>query len=194
MANKRLFIGVQISAELQADLKQVYLKLKQIAQAREYNIRWSPEENWHITLQFLGNTDDALIPKIIEALDEVAASYHSFKVRAAGVGGFPEERRARVIYAGVSRTQELLNLQSSIEQATQPLGFTPEDREYSPHITLGRLRSAGSISDLISPVVRKKFEDFQLTELTLYESTLRGTFPHYEPLHHATLQLPLPII
>ena len=187
MAHKRLFIGVQISPTLQTDLKQVYTKLKQMAQAREYNIRWSPEENWHITLQFLGNTEEALIPKISDALDEVARNYQSFTVRASGVGGFPEERHARVIYAGVSKTQDLLNLQSSIEEATQHLGFTPEDRDYSPHITLGRLRSAGSISDLISPFVRKKFEDFQLTELTLYESTLRGTFPHYEPIHRAQL-------
>lgn len=188
MATKRLFIGAQVSSELQTDLKQVYDKLKQIAEKRESNIRWSPIENWHITLQFLGNTEAALIPKITEALDEIALNYRSFKVRAAGVSGFPEERRARVIYAGVSRTQELLDLQSSIELATKQLGFVPEDREYSPHITLGRLRSAGSVSDLVSPVVRKKFEDLQLTELTLYESTLRGTFPHYEPLHRAKLQ------
>ncbi len=185
---KRLFIGVQISPTLQADLKQVYVKLKQMAQTGDYNIRWSPEENWHITLQFLGNSEDALIPKITEALDQVANNYRSFEVRASGVGGFPEERRARVIYANVARTQELLNLQSSVEQATQPYGFVPEDREYSPHITLGRLRSAGSISDLISPFVRKKFVDFQLTELVLFESTLRGTFPHYEPLHRSQLQ------
>ena len=184
---KRLFIGVQVSPALQPDLKQVYDKLKQMAQAHEYNIRWSPEENWHITIQFLGNSEEALVPKISEALDQVANNYRSFTVRASGVGGFPEERKARVIYAGVSRTQELLDLQSSVEQATQELGFTPEDREYSPHITLGRLRSAGSISDLISPFVRKKFEDFQLTELILFESTLRGTFPHYEPLHRSRL-------
>ncbi len=184
---KRLFIGVQISPTVQTDLKQVYIKLKQMAQTSDYNIRWSPEENWHITLQFLGNADDAMVPKICEALDQVASSYRSFKVRASGVGGFPEERKARVIYAGVARTQELLNLQSSIEQATQPLGFAPEAREYSPHITLGRLRSAGSISDLISPFVSKKFKDFQLLELVLFESTLRGTFPHYEPLHRSQL-------
>jgi RNA 2',3'-cyclic 3'-phosphodiesterase len=188
MSSKRLFIGVQINSSLQSDLKQVFVKLKQIAQTHDYNIRWSPEENWHITLQFLGNTEEALIPKLYDAIDEVARVYKSFKVRASGVSGFPEERRARVIYAGVSRTQELLNLQTSIEEATLPLGFKPEDREYSPHITLGRLRSAGSISDLISPFVRKKFSDFKLTELTLFESTLRGTFPHYEPLHRVKLQ------
>lgn len=188
MAQKRLFIGVQINSDLQKDLKQVHLKLKQMAESREYNIRWSPEENWHVTLQFLGNAEEALIPKIADALDSVAENFESFKVRASGVGGFPEERRARVIYAGVSRTQDLLNLQSSVEQATQSLGFVPEDREYSPHITLGRLRSAGSISDLISPFVRKKFEDFQLTELILFESTLRGNFPHYEPIHRAQLR------
>lgn len=184
---KRLFIGVQISPIFQADLKQVYLKLKQKADSRDYNIRWSPEANWHITLQFLGNADDTAVSKIIEALDQVANNFRSFKVRASGIGGYPEERKARVIYAGVARTQELLNLQSSIEQATTPLGFAAEDREYSPHITLGRLRSAGSVSDLISPFVRKKFEDFHLTELVLFESTLRGTFPHYDPLHRSQL-------
>lgn len=187
MSSKRLFIGVQVSSKLQADLKQVFQKLKISAQTHDYNIRWSPEENWHITLQFLGPTEDALITKINEAIDQVASTYSSFTVRASGVGGFPEERRARVIYAGVSRTQELLDLQSSIEAATAPLGFKPEDREYSPHITLGRLRSAGSITDLISPFVRKKFEDFQLTELTLFESQLRGNFTHYEPLHRSPL-------
>lgn len=185
---KRLFVGVQISPKVQPDLKQVYDKLKQMAKTSDYNIKWSPEGNWHITLQFLGNSEYALVPKIAEALDRVATNYRSFKVRASGVGGYPEERRARVIYVQVSRTQDLLNLQSEIEQVTQTLGFKAEDREYSPHITLGRLRSAGSISDLISPFVRKKFEDFQLTELILYESTLRGNFPHYEPLHRSPLR------
>jgi RNA 2',3'-cyclic 3'-phosphodiesterase len=187
MATKRLFVGVRVNPEEQRDLKEVCKKLRVSADKKELNVKWSPQENWHITLKFLGEVDEARLPEMLTALDEAAAAASQSTVRASGVGGFPEDHRARVIYAGVSRTQALLDLQSEVEAAYAKHGFSPENRDFSPHVTLARLRSAGSITDLISPFVRKTFDDLHLTEIILFESRLAGNFPLYVPLHRASL-------
>ena len=187
LTEKRLFIGVKIQAGEQKDLQAVCKKLKQIADKSRYDIKWAPLDKWHITLKFLGNVKIEEINQLKQALSTLALNEFEFKVRASDVSGFPEPRAARVIYAGVSRTQKLLDLQSEIDALASSLGFASEEREYRPHMTLGRLRSPASITDLVSPFVRKKFHDFKISELTLFESALQGSFPVYIPLHTVTL-------
>ncbi len=187
MAARHIFIGVKVDADKQLDLREVCRKLRISADKAEYNIRWAPESNWHITLKFLGEVDDSKLTEIKSALDETARVFSASEIRASGLGGFPDERHARVIYAGVAKSQALLDLQTAVESALHPLGFVGEERDYTPHITLGRLRSAGSVSDLISPFVRKNFSRIHLGELVLFETIQKGSFSVYVSLHSSAL-------
>jgi 2'-5' RNA ligase len=189
MALMRLFVGVRVSPDEQPDLKEVCRKLKIGSDKSEIFVKWSPQENWHVTLKFLGEVDDAMLPELKSALDEAAKTSFASEVRASGIGGFPEQRHARVIFAGVARTQALLDLQGEVENAFNKLGFTTEDRSYQPHITLGRLRSAGSVTNLISPFVRKSFDDLKLSEIVLFESKRTGPFSVFIPIHQSRLNV-----
>jgi 2'-5' RNA ligase len=184
---RRLFIGVQVDSEQQRDLQEVCRKLKISSEKKETYLRWTPPENWHVTLQFLGPVDESRIPDIEAALSRAASRCSAAEIRASGIGAFPEERRARVLYAGVARSQALLDLQSQVEAELNGLGFPGEDSDYHPHLTIARLRSAGSVSDLISPFVRKDFAKIRLHEIVLFESVQRGNFPVYIPLYRAPL-------
>lgn len=188
MADKRLFIGVGVNSENQSDLLEVCRKLKINASKKELEVRWSPPENWHITLKFLGDVEETQIEDLKAALDRASAKVEASKLRASGVGAFPEERHARVLWAGVARSQVLLDLQSEVEAECTPLGFPPEDRQFNPHITLARLRNAISVRDMISPFVRRTFNDVELSELILFESKQAGPFTTYLPLHRALLK------
>lgn len=187
MATKRLFVGIRVNPELQPDLRDVVRKLRVGADKREFNIRWSRPENWHITLKFLGPVTDERLPLMRDRLEEAARHAQPLILPCAGIGGFPEERRTRVICAGVARTQQILDLQTTVESAFAAEGFVPENREYNPHVTLGRLRNPAAVGDLISPFVRHRFHDLAIDELVLYDSVQSGPFTVYQPLHLAKL-------
>lgn len=187
MAEKRLFIGVGVNSEHQKDLLEVAKKLKIGASKKELEARWSPPENWHITIKFLGDVESSEIESLTKAIDNAASRFQTTNLRASGVGAFPEEKHARVIWAGVAKSQVLLDLQTEVESECAPLGFKPEDRDFHPHITLARLRNAVSVREMISPFKRKTFEDVELSELILFESNRSGSFTTYVPIHRAKL-------
>ena len=188
MDMRRLFIGIHVDHEEQPDLKEVCRKLRIGADKREMNLRWPPLENWHVTLKFLGPVEEAILPKIQDAMERAALRGETAEVRASGIGAFPDERHARVLYAGVARSQAILDLQQAVDEELSSLGFLAENEDYRPHITIARLRSSGSVTDLISPFVRKSFGKLKLRELVLFESIQAGAFPVYKPLSKAVLK------
>jgi 2'-5' RNA ligase len=99
-------------------------------------------DEFHLTLQFLGDTNENDVPAIGRALEEVAERFAPIDVRYVGLGAFPEPSRARTVWAGVRDEPQgaLGRLATAIGKALTPLGFPPEARVYRPHITLGRLR------------------------------------------------------
>lgn len=178
---KRLFIA--LGASEVADQAQVYLKKLRINfKDREMDVLWTPPDNWHITLHFLGETSAGKIPEIIQRLQKVCEVSPPFKLKIADFGAFPSPQEARVVWMGVQRSQALLDLQSSIENSLSEMGFAPEDRDYWPHLTIGRLRNHKNIVDALSPVVRKKVGAFQVADIRLYESTLSAPYARYEVL------------
>ncbi|MHA6532821.1 RNA 2',3'-cyclic phosphodiesterase [Paenibacillus sp. BAC0078] len=132
---ERLFIAVKLPARLCELLRNecaaLYSELK--------FAKWTHFADYHITLQFLGDTPKPEIPALLEALRKVSAACAPFQLQLAqwGVFGLPEA--PRVLWAGVSGELEKLNrLQRSVVSSTRPLGFTPEARAYNPHLTLAR--------------------------------------------------------
>ncbi len=102
------------------------------------DVRWTPADNIHLTLKFLGKVTD--LEPIREAATAVCRERAPFSFAVRGVGGFPSLRRPRVLWAGVV-SAAAVELASDIERALEPLGFAPDERTFRPHLTLGRVRS-----------------------------------------------------
>lgn len=185
--SKRLFVAVAADSLYSAALPYVK-KLKTSFGQKDIDVQWAPQENWHITLMFLGEIQAPQISAIAEALQTVSAQTPAFKLKIHDFGAFPDPHKARVIWMGVQRSQALLNLQSSVELSLRELGFSVDDREYWPHLTIGRLRNHRHVVDALSPVVRKDIGKLQVTELVLYESFLGGPYPKYKALQKFVFQ------
>lgn len=139
----RAFIAIDLSAEIQEKLEQISRQLRQ--QLRGSPIRWVHTQNIHLTLRFLGNVSLANLEVLENILLSEASHHGSFEISVGELGAFPSTRRPRVILVGVQAPQEMGQLQHSLEEAIRRLGYAPEEREFKPHLTLGRVsRSANS--------------------------------------------------
>lgn len=104
-------------------------------------VRWVTPTNFHLTLKFLGSIDDAAIEPIGATLREQLRLFPRFTINAKGLGVFPGPKRPRVLWVGLTGDR-LVSLASRVESALRPLGFKPEDRKFTPHLTIGRWRDA----------------------------------------------------
>lgn len=168
----RLFVGIPLAAEVVEELSAVSMRLHSSADG----LRWSAQESWHITLQFLGNTPE--YECIVARLKELRSP--SVPVKLEGLGFF---ERAGVFFAGVNLTPELEALQQLVTAATGLCGFVPETRPYHPHITLARSKSkaVNALRELKGRIHREpRFSDFIAGEFVLYESVPGAKGSHYQ--------------
>jgi 2'-5' RNA ligase len=96
-------------------------------------------EKLHLTLKFLGNVAEDDLSRVAQALEPLRGRHEPFEVSTSGFGGFPSERKARILWAGVGEGSEPLRAVAlSVEDLLEPAGFGREQRPYVPHLTLGR--------------------------------------------------------
>jgi RNA 2',3'-cyclic 3'-phosphodiesterase len=146
------------------------------------NARWAPIANQHITLKFLGRVDVESFPEVRSACERVAATESSAEIRLTGMGAFPNPRRARVIWAGIEdEAQILARVASGLDEALAPLGFAPEKRAFTPHLTLARLKSPADARAFLESVSFAS-DPWPVTELHLYRSHLSPKGARYEVL------------
>jgi 2'-5' RNA ligase len=159
------------------DLTTLLSKLKRTTREREVDLRWVAPSLWHITLAFLGEAAGSL-----DFLEEWRPGAGETKLRLAGLGAFPSNDHARVLWLGVSASKEFLDLQASLAERLTAAGFVLEDRPYRPHLTLARFRNPMSAADLVELGGRKHFGDYPVAELVLFESVLQGNVVKYTPV------------
>lgn len=188
METIRAFIAVQIPGEI----KQRFGEIQRTLERSRADVRWAKPGNTHLTLQFLGNTPVDKIEEIESALSRVGASHRGFGISIGGLGAFPNERRPRVLWIGVSQgADSLAALQSSVSREMKKLGFKPEKRGYSPHITLGRVKSPKNVEKLMHLLeAERRFHagTFHATEIHLIRSVLSSEGPTYSTLFSSALQ------
>lgn len=158
----RLFIGIPLDEETKRRAAAVQTALKPYIE----RATWVPPENFHFTLKFLGDTSTAGLPNLHKVLRECASQYTPFHVVLAGCGVFPDWRRPRVLWIGVEHQPTLWKLATVIEEQLEPLGFVRDNRPYSPHLTLARIKFTRP------PVIAKMRE----REIHKYSGTI-GEFP-----------------
>ena len=150
-------------------------------------------DDFHLTVQFLGNTAEEDVPAIGRALQEAASELVAFDVRYRGLGAFPEPARARVVWAGAEEIEpagRLARLAEVVGEALEPLGHAPERRAWHPHVTLGRVRRRPSPA-LVAAVEAASEEDLgedRVSELKLILSAPGNRGYRYIDL--TTVELP----
>jgi len=182
----RTFIAIEVSEEIKKMLGQIETHLKYAGA----DVKWVRPEIVHLTLKFLGNVSLKLIEEIKKLLDQMAGDHKCFELGISRVGAFPKIEYPRVIWVGIGQGKEdAAQLAKALEQGLANLGFLPEKRAFSPHLTLGRVRSPQNRAQLKELLQSTAFpqKTMQAKKLTLFKSTLTKQGAIYQPLYEAKL-------
>lgn len=155
------------------------------------HIRWVDMNQLHITLAFLGDTEDVKIDRIALLLDEIAEMTEEFSFRVTALGVFRNLKDPRVIWAGIETEEKLDNLYKSIRTGLKDLGIETEERPFKPHLTVGRVKSiknSANLAKILEDYHDKHLQNVMVYELILYESILDSSGPTYIPLHKSRMQ------
>ena len=144
----RLFIALELSPALRDAIVQQTATLR--SALGPGLLRWVRPENLHLTLKFLGEVTPKLADPLLQLLHEAAEHCPPFEATAGGLGCFPNERQPRVVWIGLQVPEDLISLWKDIEVGTARLGFPPEERAFSPHLTIARVQPRASQADLRS--------------------------------------------
>ncbi len=174
-----------ISINLEESLKMEIDKAIEILRSGNPDVRWVPVGNMHMTLKFLGNTEEETASSLDEKLSRLAARHESFRLNLRGIGLFPDKRRPRVVWIDIPDSEDLKELQRDVEEAALSAGFEREDRPFSPHLTIGRVRSSRGMNSLLAAIETLKDKDFgniEVNAVSLMKSDLRPAGAQYTTL------------
>ncbi|KLI63577.1 RNA 2',3'-cyclic phosphodiesterase [Aurantiacibacter marinus] len=174
MSRRRLFVALRPPAEVCEALLDT---MEGVAGAR-----WQDADNLHITLRFIGEVDRHMYADILTALESVAMP--PFPVEISGVGHFEGKRRSTAIWARVTPSPGLAQLQHRIEMACRLAGLPPETRKFVPHVTLARLNSGSApIGEWLAAHGRLSCTPWLAESFALYESDLTPNGAIYREIH-----------
>jgi 2'-5' RNA ligase len=189
----RSFLALEIPAEVQDALARYITPLQKALP--KTSIRWVPSHNLHLTLKFLGDVSSASLEQLTDSLKTEVAACEPFSMSVGGLGAFPNARRARIIWIGLTAPPALATLIRCVEMASTRLGYPPEGRPFSPHLTIGRVTQNVSATDLQQ--IRAALEGTQVgtvgtvrvEALQVFKSDLRPTGSVYTLLYSLPLML-----
>jgi 2'-5' RNA ligase len=173
---QRLFVAADVPPEVAQQLKEAIGPLRE----RIGLGRWTPPEKWHVTLKFLGSTYPRLVEWVRSSVAEVAAGHPPFATSLDGLGAFPTERRAKVLWAGLSDHEVGFASLAGRLNGALAREFAPEKRELTPHLTVARFDRPIALPELPHDDVWS--EEFPVDRIVLYRSHLGRGGSRYEPL------------
>jgi 2'-5' RNA ligase len=194
MEQLRCFIAVELPEEVKAALSRLQGQLK----PGQFPVKWVNPYSIHLTLKFLGNVDAGMTSQLTGAIAEAAQGVSPFNLEIRELGVFPNLRRVQVVWVGVSgEVEKLLQLQKGIESSLAKLGFAPESRAFTPHLTLGRVRERASaderqkLGELISGTRFEAENAFPVNAISLIRSQLTREGAIYSQISSVELEKPL---
>jgi RNA 2',3'-cyclic 3'-phosphodiesterase len=171
----RLFVAVELPEPVREHLDARTGPLRQSLAGW----RWTPAEQWHLTLAFLGQVEDERLPELMRRMRLAARRHEPFELRLAGFGAFSNARRARVLWAGVGGDREaLVRLADSVGAGARRAKIAVEERRYRPHLTLGRRRAPVDARDVLSVGPGYESPTWGVDEFVLVESHLGSAVRH----------------
>ncbi|MBU0985114.1 MAG: RNA 2',3'-cyclic phosphodiesterase [candidate division Zixibacteria bacterium] len=182
----RLFIALPLADEVESRLGHIIADLRPDGSS----VKWVASNNIHLTVKFLGDTDDRLIPAIIKHLETIASQFQPMSATIDRLGAFPNLRKPRVIWAGSSAPPEMAGrIAEAVDAAVHGLGFERETRKFKPHLTLGRVKQGRSVGHLPEALENYRLTPipFRLDRLVLFKSTLTPQGALYDRLAECPL-------
>ena len=198
----RAFIAIELPPAIQDQVRltqqqaQRYLRQLQLRDV----FSWTPPQNVHLTLRFLGEIDASQQAALAQGLEQLVERQAAFQLALAGLGCFPNARSPRIVWLGLQGDLATLNqLQRPIEQLAQELGFSPEGRPFSPHLTLARTKrnaERGELARAGQALLQPSAESiagepntpFQVSQIVLMRSELLPSGARYTPIEHFALR------
>ncbi len=188
----RTFVAIELSSDILDALAEVQERLRHGPGGSAG--RWVRKEGIHLTLKFLGDVPSEKLQAIYQTVARVCARHNAFTLRVGGLGCFPNMRRPRVVWVGVhEETERLAALQKDIERELAGLGFPPEGRTFTPHLTLARVAEKASRQEVealgkaVSTQNLKELAQMRVTEVSVMKSDLRPEGALYTELFKARL-------
>lgn len=188
----RTFIALDFPLSILDSIEQQTKRLRQTLENDV--IRWVLTHNLHLTLKFLGNVPVSHLEFLKQMLAQATDSITQFDLQIGGVGSFPNSNRPRVLWVGIHAPAALSNLRKAIEEGAKRLGYEKEERPFSPHLTLGRVRQGldgkdlQKISNALSSIQLGKIGIARVDSVHIYKSDLNSEGSVYTKLFSTPLR------
>lgn len=186
MNSIRSFVAIDLSSETKQALQRVILNGKKIISPNK--VRWTRENNLHLTLKFLGEIQSDQVRELIQELTRISSNQQPFGVDLSKMGVFPNPVHASILWVGMDSHPGLTQLAARVDEAAFKIHVPPETRPFSPHLTLGRVNRSTSEAEvrlIAHQFLSLSVRDIPTTvadHLTLYRSRLHPDGPQYSPL------------
>lgn len=189
METIRTFVAIELKVE--QTLKESWQHLRNLLQGE--NIKWVDEQTLHLTLFFLGETQIKAVNEISNNLEINIIKVPAFTIKLQGFGSFGNPGNPKVIWVGITKSESIIHLQRNVSEVLISFGFKAESRDFSPHITLGRVKHMKSSASLVEFIQNNRLTFFQeslVERVILYRSDLKPTGPIYTPIKTFKLLCP----
>ena len=182
----RSFLAIRLPEPIRKDLESIQERLKET----DAPVKWVTPDNVHLTLKFLGNIESKDVEKIHDIVSKIVTKETHLILRGEGVGAFPHIKSPRVIWVGISgEIDRLKDIHIRMEEELETIGFRPEERSFSPHLTIGRVKTGvhKALLDRLIALKDYRSQPFKAGEIILFKSDLRP----YGPIHTPLKTIPL---
>ena len=186
----RAFIAIELPKQIKVIINNIQHDLKQA----HADVKWVKSENIHLTLKFLGEISQDYSQKINSILNQISQRNSEFSLYLSELGSFPNLKNPRTIWIGVSNDGPVIEIAEQLEKKLTAIGFPPESRRFTSHITLGRVRSAFNRRLLVEKLgfmknnISTQISEFKINAITLFKSTLTPQGPIYEAILNSPLK------
>jgi len=182
----RSFIAIPLNAEIISRIEKTQKELKTLPA----EVKWVNPRSIHLTLKFLGNVEEGDIENIAQGIQNGIKGFKPWSAAIKNVGAFPSLKSPRVVWVGIEdQGSQLVRLQNQIEKEMANLGFEEEKRAFSPHLTLGRIRSPRGKDELVKYLLDERervFGEINVDRVILFKSELKPTGAVYTVLKEFT--------
>ncbi len=183
---KRTFVAIPIP--LSSDFIEFIDELKSRMQGE---INWVKPENMHLTLAFFGSTSPEMVQIVKDIVLNITAYKQSFNLSPQGLYVFPAKRKPRVMWVGLKHSDDLIDLKSSLMEGLFKAGIDKQEKKFTPHLSLGRIKwieRPENLNGILDKYKNLTFQDMLINRMVYYESELTGTGPVYHILGSYLMQ------
>ncbi|CAG0931673.1 RNA 2',3'-cyclic phosphodiesterase [Planctomycetaceae bacterium] len=182
----RTFVAIKLPGEVKELLRSIQSGLDRGFRG----VSWVKAESIHLTLKFLGEIDEAKAREVSEALEKASSASGPFTLEVQGVGCFPNSRSPRVLWAGIKESAPLASLQKRVDGLLMEAGFEAEDRPFTPHLTLCRIKSpedGRTLGKLLAGLKPEAKASFTVSSFAFMKSVLKPSGAEYTPIREFAL-------